>query len=198
MDGQRVAEALDRFFNVLMPVNGNSAMVLFPILQAILFIVGIVQLFRPVDRKQGLITIGNSLLYILGVFLIENGYMTVVPLILFAAAAIYLGIRNLLEKQVYEKKELIIASIVYGLLLVVLVTVQILVSKQSMADYFGGITLLQWGYVVLCICLGVRHLNLGIWAFLLMGGGFLAFSLPSDNDPTAWATGEEESVDTSD
>ncbi len=197
MNSRNFADALKQILELLMPVSGNGVMVLLPILQVVLFLIGLVRLFRPVDRKHGWITIANSLLYLLGIFLIENGRMPIPILVVFAIAAIVLGALNLSEKLSYTKKEILLALGIYGLLLAALVVIQIYVSKQSVAAYFSGISLLQWGYIVLFSCMGIRHLDVGIMLFLLMGGGLLMFSPSSDNeDITAWATGEEESVDT--
>ena len=97
MNIQSVADALDKIFKVLMPVSCNGPLVLLPILQVVLLIIGVVRLFKKDERNFGYITIGNSLLYILGIFLIENGYLPILCNIIFLAVGIYLGFLNLWE-----------------------------------------------------------------------------------------------------
>ena len=174
-----------------------DALVLLPILQVVLLIIGVVRLFKKDERNFGYITIGNSLLYILGIFLIENGYLPILCNIIFLAVGIYLGFLNLWENLGYDKKLTTISLIVYGILLLALVTVQILVSKQSIAQYFNGFTLVQLGYITLFVCMGIRHLNIGTYVVMFIGVVTSSiFSGSSDNDPAYGATGNEESVDT--
>ena len=196
MDVRAFIRALERISKILMPVSGDGPIVLLFFVQIIFLVVGFVRLMLPDYRKHGLITIGNSLLYALGIFLIDNGYMPIIGILIFAAAAITLGILNATVGHYSDKKEVTVSLIVYAILVAIVIALLFFLSNKSGAAFLSDITLLQWEYGVLLACFGIRLLHVGQFILYFFIAGVTLGPPPTSDDPIAGATGKEQSVDT--
>lgn len=196
MDNHVFWSELERICKIIMPVSGDSPIVLLFFFQVIFLLVGLVRLMLSDYRTHGLITVGNSLLYALGIFLIDHGYMPIIVMPVFAAIAITLGILNATEGHYYDKKEITVSLIVYGILVAILIALLFFLSNKSFAAFLSGITLLQWKYAVLLLCFGFRVMHVGRFILYFLIAGATSGPPPMSDDPVNWATGGEQSVDT--